>query len=76
MSKSKVFDFPNTNEEEDFIKTQIDNFEVWDWVEIKFHGLTEAQTVASIAHYDLYLEAGIQESEDGRSSLACYEVND
>lgn len=33
ISKSKVFNFPNTyEEEEEFLKTEIDYFEFWDWV--------------------------------------------
>lgn len=42
LTKSKVFNFPNNVEEEDdFLKTEIECFEFWDWVEIKFNGVTE-----------------------------------
>ena len=68
VAKSKVFNFPNTQEEEeDFLKTEIDSFEFWDWVEIKFNGVTEAQVMKSLNDWNLYLEAGIQDSDDGQS---------
>lgn len=47
----------------------IDHFEVWDWVEIKYNGLKEEQVMESLEHYGLFIEAGIQESEDNASSL-------
>jgi len=66
LTKSKVFNFPNTVEEEgDFLKTEIECFEFWDWVEIKFKGISEAQVMESLKYHNLFLEAGIQESEDG-----------
>ena len=61
LTKSKVFDFEQEKlkNEDYFNQINIDHFEVWDWVEIKFDGMKEEQVMESFDVHNLYYEAGI-----------------
>lgn len=48
-------------------EAQIDDFEIWDWIEVKFSGATKRRVLLSLEKHDLTLQAGIQESEDQSS---------